>query len=132
VSHDASGIATGGTSPNLNVSTTSSSVDGRYVAYVDEALDTNTDINCVFIGTASVRLFDRQASASTVPTVVGAAFDPTTMLVFRSSLAATALNADGSIAVWEGPSASNITGDRNTNLDVFITATQGTPPPPVL
>jgi PKD repeat protein len=119
VSH-ASGSATtpdagGGTSPSI-------SSDGRYVSFIDLALDTTSDINCTYTSTGYVRLFDRQASSTTQPTQEGAAFDPTPMSAVRATLAPTAISGDGSMVAWDGSSTNQnfgVTGDLNGNIDVF-------------
>jgi uncharacterized repeat protein (TIGR01451 family) len=117
VSH-ASGSTTtpdsaGGTSPSI-------SSDGRFVSFIDLALNNNSDTDCTFVGPGSVRLYDGQASGSTQPAVVGRAFDASTMLLVGATLAPTAMSSDGTTVVWDGLSATNVTGDLNSNLDVFL------------
>jgi hypothetical protein len=120
VSH-ASG-ANGATTPDTNGGTAPSiSSDGRYVSFIDLALNNTADVNCTFPDTASVRLFDAQATATTQPTKIGDAFDPTTMLLVGATLAPTELSGDGSTLAWNGLASGNVSGDLNGNLDVFET-----------
>ncbi|HET6882157.1 MAG TPA: DUF4214 domain-containing protein, partial [Pirellulales bacterium] len=116
VSH-AGGSATtpdagGGTSPSI-------SADGRYVGFIDLALNDTADTICTYTAAGNARLYDAQALATNQPTAMGAAFDPTTMAAVGATLAPTDLSADGSVLVWDGLSAGNLSGDLNGNLDVF-------------
>jgi hypothetical protein len=93
----------------------------------------------IVAGTVNVRLFDREASSSSQPTVIGQSFDstflppltgsgsnlPASLFLYASALAPTVISGDGSTVVWDGPAdahsmASSVT-DSNTNLDVFQT-----------
>jgi hypothetical protein len=111
----------GGTAASL-------SADGRYVSFLDTALDTTADLECTFLPTVNVRLFDAQASGTTPPATVAAAFDPTTMLNVRNALAPTALSGDGKSVVWDGLAAGVVTGDLNGRLDVFLSASSSQAP----
>ena len=89
-------------------------------------------------GKVNVRLFDRQASSSTQPTVIGQSYDltflppltgsgsnlPASLLLYASALAPTVISADGSTVAWDGPvdahSMVSTVTDNNTNLDVFL------------
>jgi hypothetical protein len=110
----------GGTSPSI-------SADGTFVSFIDFALpDTNTvpqdELNCTYSGTAAVRLYDSQASATAQPTVVGNAFNPTSLLLVGATLAPTVLSGDGTTVAWDGLASDVVNGDLNGNLDVFVTA----------
>src|SRR5262249_212572 len=120
VSHAAG--ANGATTPDANGGTSPSlSSDGRLVGFIDLALNNAADVKCTFTDTAHVRLFDAQASATSHPTKIGAAFDPTPMSLVRDTLAPTALSGDGGTLAWDGLATGNVSGDRNGNLDLFET-----------
>ncbi len=128
VSH-ASGSATtpgahGGMAPSI-------SPDGRFVAYIDHAIPVVTDTECTYSETGVVRVFDRDASPTTLPAAIGNAFDPSTYKLITASLFATAINSDGTIPTWNGTAASNMVGqDLNSNIDVFQpVASSGTQAP---
>jgi hypothetical protein len=109
----------GGTSPSMTA-------DGRFVSFIDVALDTTADVDCTF-RQGSVRLFD--ANATGQPNAVGGAFDLNPMILIGATLAPTNLAANYSnntpILVWDGPAtntAYGVTGDLNGNTDVFLSA----------
>src|SRR5262249_31435280 len=105
-----------GTSPSINS-------DGRFVAFIDLALDTTTDVNCTFTDSGNVRLYDSQASATAQPTVLGLAFDAVPMIRVQATLASTELSADGATLVWDALAAGKGSGDLNGEEDVFSVET---------
>jgi hypothetical protein len=110
----------GGTAPSITS-------NGRYVSFIDLALDTTADVSCTFTGPGAVRIYDAQAPATTQPKFEGLAYDRSSMLLVGATLASTELSGDGSTLVWNGPSAGNVSQDLNGNIDVFIEATVQAP-----
>jgi hypothetical protein len=108
--------AQGGTSPSI-------SSTGEFVSFIDVALDNTADVNCTFVSNAYVRKFDSSSPSTTQQ--IGGVFNPTPMLLVGATLAPTDMSADGTTITWDGLASDVVTGDRNGNLDVFLSAPSG-------
>jgi hypothetical protein len=108
-------LSHGGTAPGI-------SADGRYVSFLDWALPASGSTSGQS-GGAYVRLYDAQASATSIPISIGHGIDSATTNTLASSfLVPTVLSANGKAVAWDGNATDNVSGvtDNNSNLDVFL------------
>lgn len=127
--------ATGGTAPSMTA-------DGRFVAYIDWAYPSGDSDNPIPAVAAGARLYDRDATGTDLPQLLGVVYDTDSGNASGSLgdaefnaaiLVPTVMNRAGGVVVWNGNVVFDVPGpttpnDTNSAIDVFIAT--NTPPAP--